>query len=230
MKKPTSRKEYLLNHRDRVKPYALMSMKEKYRENKIFKIGYLDIETSGLTANFDIMLSWAILVRDTQTEKTEIRTGVIKRSDIEYALRERDADLIDKRLVTELIDAMSDIDCLVGHWFIGKHRHDIPFTRSRCAINKISGFPKHRMVRYGDTQKWGSQIHRLSSNSLATIGDAYRVHVQKTPVKSKSWKLACLGDPKELNYVLIHNIKDVKLTHKIHKKMEEYVPIPSIFC
>ena len=207
-----------------------MSMKEKYKSNGITKIGYLDIETSGLTANFDIMISYAILVRNTQTEQTETRYGVINKKDVEFAMKKRDADLIDKRILELLLDDMSDIDCLIGHWFIGKHRHDIPFVRTRCAINKVTGFPHHKMIRYGDTQKWGSLIHRLSSNGLAVIADAYGVSTKKTPVKSKDWKLACLGDKKALEYILDHNIKDVKMTAKIHKHMEEYVALPAIYA
>ena len=231
-----TRKTYLLdlqlkgNLPSQIKPYALMSMKEKYKSNGITKIGYLDIETSGLTANFDIMISYAILVRNTQTEQTETRYGVINKKDVEFAMKKRDADLIDKRILELLLDDISDIDCLIGHWFIGKHRHDIPFVRTRCAINKVSGFPHHRMVRYGDTQKWGSLIHRLSSNGLAVIADAYGVSTKKTPVKSKDWKLACLGDKKALEYILDHNIKDVKMTAKIHKHMEEYVALPAIYA
>ena len=205
-------------------------MKEKYKSNGITKIGYLDIETSGLTANFDIMISYAILVRNTQTEQTETRYGVINKKDVEFAMKKRDADLIDKRILELLLDDMSDIDCLIGHWFIGKHRHDIPFVRTRCAINKVTGFPHHKMIRYGDTQKWGSLIHRLSSNGLAVIADAYGVSTKKTPVKSKDWKLACLGDKKALEYILDHNIKDVKMTAKIHKHMEEYVALPAIYA
>ncbi|MGI0022885.1 MAG: hypothetical protein ACRD9Q_08505, partial [Nitrososphaeraceae archaeon] len=191
-----TRKEFLIKRKaagGKVIPFALMTMPQKYAHYDIYKNGYLDIETSGLKANFDITLSYAILVRDTQTEKTEIRHGVINRKDVELAIKKGDADLIDKRILEKLMEDMSDIDCLIGHWFIGKHRHDIPFIRTRCAINNVSGFPKNRMVRYGDTQAWVSKIHNLSSYSLATIGDAYNISTHKTQIKSKDWKLACLG-------------------------------------
>ena len=41
-------------------------------------IGYLDIETTGLKANVDIMLSWAIKTRD----KDEVVSDVIKKSEV----------------------------------------------------------------------------------------------------------------------------------------------------
>ena len=222
-----------------LKPYPLMTMREKYMYNNIYKIGYLDIETSGLTANFDFMVSWCMYVRDVRTGKTELRGDKINPKDFEVARKGTkkdgkwtpDADLVDKRILESLLKAISDIDCLIGHWFIGKHRHDIPFVRSRIAINKISGFPKHKMVRYGDTQKLGSLIHRLSSNGLAMIGDAYGVSTKKTQIKSKHWKNACMfGNKESVDYIYHHNIKDVILTYKIHKCMEEYVPIPAIYA
>jgi len=173
-----------------------------------------------------------MVVRDIDTGKTEkIRGDWITPKDQRYACKERDADLIDERILYSLIEEIEDIDCLIGHWFIGKHRHDIPFLRTRCAINKVAGFPHHRMMRYGDTQKYGSLLHRLSSNGLAMIGDAYSVSIEKTKIKTKEWKNAIMfADPKAVAYVYDHNVKDVWLTYKIHKHMEEWVPIPGTYA
>jgi len=218
--------------KNRLKPYAIMSMKEKYLFNDIHKIGYLDIETSSLTANFGYMICWAMVVRDIETGKCEkVRGSYITPKDLDYSRKNNNADLIDERILIELIEEIEDIDCLIGHWFIGKHRHDIPFIRTRCAINKVKGFPHHRMMRYGDTQKYGSLLHRLSSNGLAMIGDAYNVSTKKTQIKTREWKNAIMfADKKAVGYVYDHNVKDCWLTYKIHKYMEEYVPIPNIMA
>lgn len=214
-----------------LKPFSMMNMKEKYDYNDIHKIGYLDIETTGLVADFDFMISYAISVRDLESKKSEIRGSYIKKSDFDYARKEKDADKIDERILNNLVEDVSDLDLWIGHWFVGKHRHDVPFIRSRCAINKISGFPKYGMVRYGDTQKWGSQIHRLHSYGLASIADAYGVSTKKTPVKTKSWKNArVFGFKKDVSYIYDHNVKDVKITDRIHRYIEEYVPIPATYC
>lgn len=213
-----------------IKPYALRTMREKYLENDIYKIGYVDIETSGLSADFDFMITYAVLVRDIKTGKTEIRKARISTIDLERAKKLGDADRIDELLLGKLMEHISDIDCIIVHWGIGKHRHDIPFIRSRMAINKVSGFPKIRMVRFGDTQRWASQIHRLRNNGLGTIADAYGLSTHKTPVKTKDWKKASMfADKKSIDYILNHNVKDVIITYKVHKHIENYVPIPSIF-
>jgi len=231
MKKYASRKEFLLAHPGHVKPYALLSMKEKYLAQNIFKIGILDIETTGLKADFDHMLTYAILVRDVKTGKIEIRTGRVTKVDYDRAERLNDPDMKDEPLLKKLASDIADIDYLVGHWFIGKRRHDIPFIRSRMAINKVSGFPKHKMVRYGDTQRFSSQLHRLRSNGLATIADAYDLSTHKTPIKTKDWKRATSWAKKQsMDYILHHNINDVKITHQVLKHLEQYIGISSIYA
>jgi len=211
------------------KPKIEMTMEELYRYNEIYKIGYLDIETEGLVADFGVMFSYAIYVRDLRTGKLEIRNGVVTKEDLNKAIRKGDYDLYDERILRKLIKDIADLDLLIGHWFIGKHRHDIPFIRTRCAINKISGFPKYGMVRYADTQKYTSTIHRLHSSSLESAGDAYGISTKKTVIKTKHWKNARIGKKDSLKYILEHNIKDVKLTYHIHKREEAYVPIPSTY-
>lgn len=215
---------------ERVKEAKKVTIKEKYKMAGIKKIGYLDIESSGLVADFDIMLSYGILVRDVETGKTEMRHGVINKDDVLKAMRKRDADLIDHRILVKLLGDISDIDCLLGHWFVGKFRHDIPFIRTRCAINKIEGFPAHKTVRYGDTQKFGSLLYRLHSNGLKSMASMFNISTQKTEVPPKLWKLACLGDKKALDYVLDHNLKDCIITYKVHKGLENLVGIPNTYA
>lgn len=229
-----TRKEYILKHKKDYKklyPLATQTIKDKYIKNEIYKIGYLDIETSGLTGNFDIMLSWAMVVRDIETEKTSLRCAYITKKDVlDSVYKKRDASLIDKRIIEKLMEDISDIDALIGHWFVGYKRHDIPFVRTRCAINEVPGFPKHKQMRYGDTWKWGSLTQRLSSNGLATLADAFNITLKKTQILHKDWQLACFGDTKAIKYVLQHNIKDSKITYRVHKHLEDYVGIPAIYA
>lgn len=228
-----TRKEFLILNRQKykkLKPYVLQSMKEKYIEQDIFKIGYLDIETENLEANFGVMWSWAISVRNVENNKNELRKAVINESDFRRAKKKDDWDTLDKRITEQLIENISDLDYLVGHWFVGKHRHDIPYVRTRCIANNIGGFPKHRMIRYGDTQKWGSQLYRLHSFGLAALADAFGVIQEKTRIRTKDWKNAKLGSKKSLKYILNHNIIDVEITHQVHKKIEEQVSISNSYA
>ncbi len=210
--------------------YPLYSMKQKYKLYDIETIGYLDIETSGLTADFDYMISWANCIRHVSSGRTHIEYDFIERQDFDYAYNKGNADLVDESITASVIESMKQCDLLIGHWFIGKHRHDIPFIRSRCVINKVPGFPKHRRVRYGDTQKYGSLLYRLHNNGLDTIARMFDVSTKKTPLDGKTWKNACMGIAPAVKKVVHHNINDVKITHKVHLGMEEYVPIPSCYA
>jgi len=209
---------------------AEWTMKEKYKYYGINTIGYLDIETSGLTADFDIMLTWAILIRNVKTGEIEVAFDSLRKSDFELGYKKKNADLIDKRILESLVQIMNECDCLIGHWFVGKHRHDMPFIRTRLAINKIDGLPKHRAIRFGDTQKWSSLLYRTHNFGLDTVADMFDVGTKKTRLEPKIWKNACIGVPDALKYILDHNIKDVKITYKVHKGLEEYVPIPATYA
>lgn len=213
-----------------IEQYKTWTMKDKYKHYGIRNIGYLDIETSGLKADFSIMLSWANLIRDVQTDKTHTEYDFVEKKDFEYAYKSSNADLVDESITYSVIKSINKCDLLIGHWFIGKHRHDIPFIRSRCVINHVPHFPKHKRIRYGDTQKWGSLLYNLHNNGLDSIGRQFDLVTKKTPLDGKVWKNACIGIKKDMRYVVDHNIKDVILTHGIHLGMEEYVPIAATYA
>ncbi len=210
--------------------YPDMEMWEKYAMYNIETIGYLDIETSGLTADFDYMICWANYIRDVKTEKCRMEYDFIEESDFKLARKKQNADLVDRGIVGTVLDSMNQCDLLIGHWFIGKHRHDIPFIRSRCVINKVKGFPHHKQIKYGDTQKWASQLYRLHNNGLDSVQRQFDLSTEKTRLDGKVWRNACMGFRKDIKYILDHNKKDCIITHGIHLGMEEYVPIPATYA
>ena len=213
-----------------LKGYADMTMKEKYKLYDINTIGYLDIETSGLTGDFDIMLTWANCIRNVKDDTTQIEYDFVERKDFDMAYNKRNADLIDRHITETVVDSINQCDLVIGHWFIGKYRHDIPFIRTRCVINHVSGFPKHRQIRYADTQKYSSLLYRLHNNRLDSVARMFDLSIEKTPVDPKTWKNACIGIKEDIKYILDHNIKDVKITHKVHRGMEKFVPIPATYA
>ncbi len=213
-----------------VEKYKKWTMKEKYDFYNIKTIGYLDIETSGLTADFDIMLTWANCIRNVKSGKTRVEYDFLEQKDFDLAKKKKNADLIDKGIVETVVDSLNQCDLIIGHWFIGKYRHDVPFIRTRCAINKVKGFPHHKQIRYGDTQKWASLLFRNHNNSLDTTARMFDLPIKKTIIEPKIWKNACIGVPEAIKYILKHNILDVKITHKVHLGIEDYVPIAAIYA
>lgn len=175
--------------------------------NKEKRIGYFDIESGGLTANFDYMLTWVIKTRD----KEEYKTGCISVVDINnYTL--------DKRILKELIEALKDYDEIVTYYGT---RFDIPFIRTRAMMHKLNFLPfgalKHKDCYF--MVKFKMRLHRNSLDSAcAALGIKGKNHI-----KGNYWMRAKLGDPVALTYVLDHNRKDCQILEQLHKRLEEYV-------
>lgn len=174
------------------------------------RIGYFDIEATNLNANFGYMLSWYIK----KARKNEYDFSVITKKEI------FDYDF-DKRLVIELFDAFKNYDVIYTHWGALK-RFDMPFVITRAYAH---GLEKHlailRDIFIRDTWPIARTRLRLHRNSLDAIGDAVGIKgVKKTPLAPERWRLAGVGHPKALEYISLHNKRDVQLLEKIHRKLE----------
>lgn len=212
-----------------VEQYKDMTMPKKYAHYDIYKIGYFDIEATNLDANFGFILSYSILVRDTQTGKTTLRTAVIKKADIDEAISKRETTF-DKRILMQWLGDIEDLDMLVGHYFNGWNKFDMPFVRTRlaeCGLHHL--LPRHKAKRFADTWKMAHMLYKISSYRLDAIGDIFGLKGIKTRIDGDIWQLARFGDKRALKYIVDHNKKDVLLTYKIHKQLEAFMPIPSTY-
>lgn len=174
---------------------------------KSLKTGYLDIETTGLYGDIHYMLSWAIKERDTE----HIDHDVISRKDLlkfNY----------DKHLVESLLKAMDKYDVLIGY---NSTLFDIPFIRARCLKHKLDFFP-YETKFHQDVYFMAKRLLRITRKSLAVVTEHLGIK-GKTPLPRDIWQLASLGHKKSLDYVLDHNIEDVKITEETHKRLEAYV-------
>src|SRR5437899_1513722 len=209
--------------------FSQLSMKEKYQLYDIKYISYLDIECTNLNGDFGGILSWSKLRRDITDETIELTHDVIKESDITLAKKKRDVGF-DKRIISSLLrEIVADgDDLLVGQYFHGWNKFDIPFIRTRAFMLGIDNIlPEYRQIKYGDCWKMAHMTTNMSSYRLDNIAEVLGVKVKKTRVKKKEWILAGWGEKKALEYVLDHNIKDVKIIHQVHKKLERFVSIPA---
>ena len=211
-----------------LKGYADMSMKQKYALYGIKKNGYLDVETTNLVGDFGFMLSWAMYVRDTQDPKKDyIVYDVITKKDISDAVKKREITM-DKRILENMFSELEDIDLLVGHYFHGWRKMDMPFIRTRAAMCKIkTDVLNHKKKRFADTWKMAHLLHKIHSYRLDAVSHIFGIETEKTRLDEKVWQLAKFGDEKSLRYVIDHNIKDVQITYEVHKQLEKYMSIPA---
>jgi len=179
-------------------------MKEKKSD---IKVGYFDIETSNLKANFGIILSYAIKVKG---EKT-IYSDTIKKEELMNGT-------LDKRLVKQCIEDLKKFDVIMGYY---STKFDIPFVRSRALYWKID-FPKYGELKHKDIWYMVRSKMCLHSNRLESACKHLGI-IGKTHIEGKYWTMALTGDEKSLNYILDHNKKDVIILEKLHNRIKIFV-------
>lgn len=174
-------------------------------ESKL-KIGFLDIETSNLKADFGIMLSYCI--KEAENKK------ILGRS---IDKKELDNGTLDKDLVKECIDDIGKFNLIITYYGT---RFDIPFIRSR-ALYWDTYFPKfgshnHKDVYYMVRNKLCIHRNRME-DAARLLGIEGKNHID-----GYYWITALTGNPKALNYILDHNKRDVEVLEKVYYKMKDF--------
>lgn len=162
------------------------------------KVGYLDIESFGLVADFGVLLSYAIL--DESTKK------VMGRPITKAEILGKDTD---KKILQECIVNMRKFDRIICHYGIGMRKFDTLFLRTRALVHHID-FPEYGELYGTDTHTIAKAKLKLHSNRQGVIAEALTGETDKTRITPQVWLRAIQGDKKALAYVFTHNIIDVK--------------------
>lgn len=171
------------------------------------RLGFFDLECSNLDADWGIILSWSVLNDKTQ----DIESDVITKKDIE-------AGIEDKRIVQSFVEAITQYDKIVGFY---SSRFDIPYARARAVINKVK-FPSYGAITHQDLYFLLRNRFKLSSRRQENCCRVLLGKTNKTRIENKYWRNAVRGDKKSLEYVLDHNIKDVKDLRRLYHKTIEF--------
>jgi hypothetical protein len=169
-------------------------------------IGFFDIETTGLQADFDIMLTYSLK----EYKNNKIISNVITKNEIFDGV-------IDKRLVSNLLDDLKKFDIIVTY---NGTRFDIPFTRARADYFNLQ-FPK-----FGEKYQWDLYFHvkrlyRIRSKSLESISKFLKIP-GKTRLDPEIWRKARYGDKKSIDIILDHNKYDVIVLEKLYERIKGY--------
>lgn len=168
-----------------------------------YKIGYLDIETDGLKADFSTMLSWAIKEKD-----GPVKTDVITKKELFNGT-------YDKRIVQSCIDEMKKYAIIVS--FNGT-RFDLAFLRTK-ALHYGIDFPGYGELYHFDLYYTVKSKLNLSRKSLDNACDYLGIK-GKTPISKDVWRKAKYGDYEALQEVLAHNVPDVEILEQLHNKLD----------
>jgi uncharacterized protein YprB with RNaseH-like and TPR domain len=181
---------------------------KRYKTGHELSIGYLDIESTGFSANIDLMLSWCIKGRGVK----KVAGDVIEREEIM-------SNKQDKRITQSLVDEMNKYDVIFTYYGT---RFDIPFIRTRALYHGID-FPMYRQKSHKDLYYVVRSKLKLHRSSLMAATEFFGID-GKTRIKPEYWQKARWGDKKSLKYVYEHNIADVEILEDLHRKLEEHAP------
>ena len=170
------------------------------------RIGFFDIETSNLNANFGIMLAYCI--KDSQSDKIYE----------DYLTKEDAFGNLDKRIVKNCIKDLLRFDRVIGHY---SQRFDIPYVRTRALMLGVD-FPGYGELMQSDTWQIARHKLKLNSNRLKTIALAILGKTEKTEIDPIYWLRGLQGNKKALKYIVHHCEMDVLDLEKIYNKLEKF--------
>ena len=170
------------------------------------KIGFLDIETSNLAANFGVMFAYCIK----KSWDSEILYGITEPKTFKKDL--------DKDIVEKCVEDMKQFDRLVT--FYGT-KFDIPFIRTR-AISQGVPFPGYGEILHTDLYYMVRNKLRQNSNRLETTCRTVFGKTHKTHIDSEYWIRALMSDEESLAYILDHCKNDVLETERLFNVMIQF--------
>lgn len=174
------------------------------------KVGYLDIETSNLDANYGLIITYCILDRDTDEIFEE-----------KIAIQDVRKGIFDKNICKKLIKDLLKFDIIKGYW---STNFDIPFIRSRCLKWRLD-FPIYKIIDHKDIYYMVKRLLKLNRNSLQSATKFLNIP-GKNHVYGDQWMQALLCDgemqKKAMKYILNHNRKDVIITKKLDLRLEAF--------
>jgi len=188
-------------------PVCWQRFLKEHGENE--KVGYFDLETSNLKADFGWIISWCI--KHAGMDKFE-----------GYVLKKRDykAQFRDRECTYKLVQALGKFDRIVTYY---GSRFDIPFARTRTLIHGLQFIPPRTLLHLDLYYQVRGKL-RLSRNRLGNCGEAFDLATEKTRISTKAWSNVGLSFDKEaLAYIWDHNKKDTVLLEELHKKLMPYI-------
>lgn len=184
----------------------LEDLKIRSRKSGPKRVGYLDIESTGLNAPFGRLLTWCIKEKGVK----EIEYDVAKREDIINYKG-------DVRILKSLCQALSKYDHIYTYYG-GDYHFDVPMVRTR-AIKYGIKFPSYGEMTHTDLYGIAKAKLRMHSYRLAAICEFFDI-VGKTPLDFELWGKAGLGHEPSLKEILKHNKGDVIILEKVHERLE----------
>jgi len=173
------------------------------------KVGFLDIETTGLQATYAYVNSYAI---------KELNGKMIGRA---LTPKEILNGKYDKELLKECVADMRKFDKLITYYG-GDYRFDLPILRTRSIYWGID-FPLYKEIKVIDLYSIVKKKLNLHSKRLGVVCDFFGIPSKEHKMSPKVWSAAHIGQKWALNWIWKHNQEDCISTEKLYLKMIDFV-------
>ena len=179
--------------------------KEDYFDG--LKVGFLDIESSNLKANFGVIFSWYI--------KPEFSNKYDK-----YVLSREEilSGEYDKNSMGHLCACLGEYDMIVTYY--GK-RFDAPFVRTK-SLKHGHEFPVANEIIHLDMYDVVKRKLCFHSNRLVVACEYFGIK-GKTPIDWHYWTRAMSGDEASLSKIAEHNQGDVDILEMLYHKLKPQI-------
>jgi uncharacterized protein YprB with RNaseH-like and TPR domain len=172
------------------------------------RIGYFDIESSNLKADFGFCICWYILDEDNRYHgRTITKQEVLNQNEP------------DKKIMQELISELERFDIIYTYYGT---KFDLPFVRTRCIINGLS-FPFYGSLKHKDIFYVVKNKFNLHRKSLEVACEVLLGESNKTHWMTNHWIGAVQGKKKSLDYIDDHCRNDVKDLKALAELTMDYV-------
>lgn len=175
--------------------------------------GFFDIESSGLVADFGMMLTYAIKVENEET----IHRSVIRKQDINSAKAGNE----DRKVIAQCVKDLSQFDEIITYYG-DDWRFDVPFVRTRAVAMDIP-FPAFGTIKQVDVYPIIKKKFRLSRNRMENAARTLLGETEKNHLDGAIWRAAGRGDKESLAYILDHNMRDVRDLERLYHRVIDYV-------
>ena len=175
-------------------------------ERKPEKIGFFDIESSNLHADFGILLSYAIKELD-----GDIYGAVISPKELRSAK-------LDNGIVKKCIQDMRRFDKIITYYGT---RFDLPFVRARAMLYGLD-FPVYKEIKHTDVYYWARAKLCLHRRRLQTVCDFLGIPAKEHPMTPNQWTTALTGNRASLDYIFVHNKEDVVSLEEVYKRLIDF--------
>lgn len=171
-------------------------------------VACFDLETSGLDANFGVVLCGVV--------KPQGGKAVVFRGD-SYKQWTSGRRHDDSAIVRDIAAELSKYQILIAH---NGARFDMPFIRSRMLRHGMPPMAKPKLI---DPCSVAWSQFKLRSNSLASVAAHIGIEQEKTQVAGEIWLDAIFnGSRKSMNYIVEHCVIDVEVLEKVAQAVAPY--------